>query len=61
MDRITAKIRNYRSTVRYATQEEAEAAMKKKIAKYGRKYHVYSHYDVASGDLAYYYTVEREG
>ena len=43
MDKITSKIRNYRSAVHYATEEEAKAACEKANARgecYGRKYQV---------------------
>ena len=69
MDKITAKIRNYRSVVKYATREEAEAAMKKKIARdealgYFREYQVLGWLGAFAlggrADGIVYYTVERK-
>lgn len=70
MDKITAKIRNYRSVVKYATYEEAVAAMKKKIARdeargYFREYQVLGWLGAFSfggkaADGIVYYTVERK-
>ena len=69
MDKITAKIRNYRSVVKYATREEAEAAMKKKIARdeargYFREYQVLGWMGAfmlgGMADGIVYYTVERK-
>ena len=68
MDKITAKIQNYRSKVRYASREEAEAAMAKKvkicaIMGIDRKYAIYAWMGSFSlggkSDGIVYYTVER--
>ena len=63
MDKITAKIRNYRSTVRYATEAEAKEALKKKLAfneKWGRqqKYSIFAWFSM-NFDRYAYYTIER--
>ena len=70
MDKITAKIRNYRSKVRYATREEAESTMAKKV-KQGQARGIDRKYRVCAWMGAFalggmtdgiaYYTVEREG
>lgn len=68
MNKITAKINNYRSTVKYATREEAEAAMKKKIEQ-GEALGIHRKYKILGwmgafalggrADGIVYYTVER--
>ena len=66
MDAITKKIYSYRSKVTYATIEEAEAAMKKKLERDRRtgfsyrKYRIEAALNFGAPGLPLVYTIQRD-